>query len=628
VPFLGASSGVFFWLFVLVLESDLILARMASAVLCEEAERFDPVQEWERFSRRIGEVADSHAAFFRVSGSTVVPVPANAGPMHKTLYAPMTKVLENVRLVNAMDTSGCLQRQKDFREFFDDFSLQLLLDDVSGGQIAAASVPAEFIVRSVRLFARALTDAFDKKLLVPVVKRAKRVPNKGQQRLEPSERAVGREWRDENGRSLKWLEWMRLDVQAAAVRARYSRAVSPIPGLPPPPSERGGGTNLTDQSDTLCLPCGVPSPVSVTSESPRCSAGGEGTSHHNHIQDSGDSPFPCLGEYTSTEVAVGQPICMAWDSNTRKLLPVNSGSRTLPIYSGYVKEVIGPDSSRVCRCWFGDHTLADIPENIALQCIVRDPGPKSDLPTTLPPEVEVLVATIRRVWGEDSMPACVRDPEDGKTRSAAFLVFNHKTVAAQAGNRYSASRGSTLIVDHLGSVLVQFMSVHGDVGGVSVCSQCHTLADQTRAQLCARTGAPTSVHPCKHVAAVRYIHQHVTTSVSDNGSAVDGEIARAARRYSRPPPPGEHARSQQSPDEIGTRPGSEDDVENGERPSEPCLEAEHCCLLPTSESCFFLVLQASPMRCSASSPRSLPLHRHGVLRRWRTQGMEMGVWWL
>ena len=171
--FLGASSGVFFWLFVLVLESDLILARMASAVLCEEAERFDPVQEWERFSRRIGEVADRHAAFFRVSGSTVVPVPANAGPMHKTLYAPMTKVLENVRLVNAMDTSGCLQRQKDFREFFDDFSLQLLLDDVSGGQIAAASVPAEFIVRSVRLFARALTDALDKKLLVPVVKRAK-----------------------------------------------------------------------------------------------------------------------------------------------------------------------------------------------------------------------------------------------------------------------------------------------------------------------------------------------------------------------------------------------------------------------------------------------------------------------
>ena len=103
----------------------------------------------------------------------MVPVPANAGPMHKTLYAPMTQVLQNVRLVNAMDTSGCLQREKDFREFFDDFSLQLLLDDVSGGQITAASVPAEFIVRSVRLFARALTDALDKKLLVPVVKRAK-----------------------------------------------------------------------------------------------------------------------------------------------------------------------------------------------------------------------------------------------------------------------------------------------------------------------------------------------------------------------------------------------------------------------------------------------------------------------
>jgi len=112
---------------------------MASAVLCEESERFDPVQELERFSTRIGEVADTHASFFRVSGSTVVPVPANAGPMHKTLYAPMTQVLENVRLVNAMDTSGCLRREKDFREFFDDFSLQLLLDDVSGGQIAAAS---------------------------------------------------------------------------------------------------------------------------------------------------------------------------------------------------------------------------------------------------------------------------------------------------------------------------------------------------------------------------------------------------------------------------------------------------------------------------------------------------------
>ena len=147
----------------LVLESDLILARMASAVLCEESEQFDLAQEWARFCRRIGEVADSHASFFRVSGSTVVPVPANAGPMHQTLYAPMTQVLQNVRLVNAMDTSGCLQREKDFREFFDDFSLQLLLDDVSGGQIAAASVPAEFIVRSVRLFARALMDAFERK---------------------------------------------------------------------------------------------------------------------------------------------------------------------------------------------------------------------------------------------------------------------------------------------------------------------------------------------------------------------------------------------------------------------------------------------------------------------------------
>ena len=92
--FLGASSGVFFWLFVLVLESDLILARMASAVLCEEAERFDPVQEWERFSRRIGEVADRHAAFFRVSGSTVVPVPAgpSALPTHYTRRANALRV--------------------------------------------------------------------------------------------------------------------------------------------------------------------------------------------------------------------------------------------------------------------------------------------------------------------------------------------------------------------------------------------------------------------------------------------------------------------------------------------------------------------------------------------------------
>jgi hypothetical protein len=170
------SRGVIWCLFLVVRVGSGVRPDFGShgrAVLCEESERFDPVQEWDRFSTRIGEVADTHASFFRVSGSTVVPVPANAGPMHKTLYAPMTQVLQNVRLVNAMDTSGCLQREKDFREFFDDFSLQLLLDDVSGGQIAAASVPAEFIVRSVRLFARALTDALDKKLLVPVVKRAK-----------------------------------------------------------------------------------------------------------------------------------------------------------------------------------------------------------------------------------------------------------------------------------------------------------------------------------------------------------------------------------------------------------------------------------------------------------------------
>jgi len=146
---------------------------MASSLLRdrEESERFDPFQdqEWQRFSACIRELGTKQALFFIVAGTSIVPF-APTRAMHDSRYSALTEVLQKLHLVNAQDaTSPCLHLEQEqlFREAFDTFSLTLLLErvsDIRARSISVHTVPIEFIVKCVLVFAQALSDALDEKL--------------------------------------------------------------------------------------------------------------------------------------------------------------------------------------------------------------------------------------------------------------------------------------------------------------------------------------------------------------------------------------------------------------------------------------------------------------------------------
>jgi hypothetical protein len=123
----------------------------------------------QRFSACIRELGTKQALFFIVAGTSIVPF-APTRAMHDSRYSALTEVLQKLHLVNAQDaTSPCLHLEQEqlFREAFDTFSLTLLLErvsDIRARSISVHTVPIEFIVKCVLVFAQALSDALDEKL--------------------------------------------------------------------------------------------------------------------------------------------------------------------------------------------------------------------------------------------------------------------------------------------------------------------------------------------------------------------------------------------------------------------------------------------------------------------------------
>jgi len=597
-----------------VIPSPLARAVLPTQVFCFET-RFNPEEEWDRFSASI--VAYAQACVrkcFCVSSSTTAP---NATSF---LTPDLDTILEKVCLVNTSDTMGSMV-DPDFGQYFEMFGLGVLFEAASGRLLDPQVSNVLFIVKCVCNFARAMSDALQrqaadhdgadasaitetydqaqraahvmangslntrldrdavaagngpdcsaKRRVSGASQRAKRRmsgASQGPGRAAPAERAVGRQWRDEQGRSYQWLLHMGYDLQAAAVRERYS---AHLPKVLTSPSNTGAVANEAAQSVRQTQRS--PSPYKAASPSPE-----PGYAVPNLLTQSDTllgetmrslSPLP-----VSEDDIVGQPLSMTFDGK---------------LYRGYVSKVAGHGVDTVCECYFDDHTTVEIPMHVVQHKIDRTPLSAPDLPLPPQDDINLTVDTIARVWGSNNMPACIRDIHDGKTRSAAFLVFDHKIIAAHSGNRYCRARGTELVVNHLGAVVVQFMPGSGR-GGVSVCSSCHSWSDQMRSQMCVRIGAPPHLHPCRHICAVRSIHQRLTAGTSDNDrNFLDGDIARNARRFSRPRSPADDISREQSPSEdLHSLADDQYSAEDPVTPSQPLS-----CILPTSETCHFMVTQ-------------------------------------
>ena len=117
-----------------------------------------------------------------------------------------------------------------------------------------------------------------------------------------------------------------------------------------------------------------------------------------------------------------QAICMAFDERTCQMVVPTPLCKT---YHGYVESV----GELSCRCWFDDHFEMEVPQALVRQCLVPpDPAHVTMDEGYLTESAALVVDTCTRVWGEGVMPPCIRDPQDVKTGTSVFLVFNSKTI--------------------------------------------------------------------------------------------------------------------------------------------------------------------------------------------------------
>ena len=291
----------------------------------------------------------------------------------------------------------------------------------------------------------------------------------------PARMATGKEWRDDCGQSLAWLDWAGQTEQAAAVRARHaftstaaSRQDSPADECAP--AQAVGATRA--QIANMLVARGLASRVNDMQE------GAGGRQLHTGIEEHvgqltlafGDSGSPEAsvadaqpGSPTSAAMTddlrasreawtgdlVGQALQMSYDTHTRQMCVPRDGQR---VYNGYVRSRIASRKARTSDslyvCWFEDHSTEEVSESLLRQCVTTADIETRTVVQSMTPEAVCVVAACRHVWGQDTMPPCVRDASDGVSRSCALLVFDYKTVYV---NQYQV----TDIIDDRASSVVE-----------------------------------------------------------------------------------------------------------------------------------------------------------------------------
>lgn len=415
--------------------------------------------------------------------------------------------------------------------------------------------------------------------------------------------ATGKEWRDDCGQSLAWLDWAGQTEQAAAVRARHaftstaaSRQDSPADECAP--AQAVGATraqiasrvnDMQEGAGGLELHTGIEEHVGQLAL-----AFGDSGSPAGSVADAEpDSPTSAAmtddlraSREAWTGDLVGQALQMSYDTHTRQMCVPRDGQR---VYNGYVRSRIASRKARTSDslyvCWFEDHSTEEVSESLLRQCVTTADIETRTVVQSMTPEAVCVVAACRHVWGQDTMPPCVRDASDGVSRSCALLVFDYKTVYV---NQYQV----TDIIDDRASSVVEFL-LNPRNEGHAMCSTCASETDRRQWVMATYTTGTAPISSCRHVLAVRHIWRTLHHRMHASDLEVDTQIATSTVRCrGNPCSPARDSDAEQSAAASTTL--HQDDAE-------PQI-CHFPYVLPSTGTCHFLVAQVrSPTPCRVVS---------------------------
>ena len=412
-----------------------------------------------------------------------------------------------------------------------------------------------------------------------------------------SSRPAGRtntEWRDDQGRTLSYLERLGLDQEADALRSRHA-------GRTPAgredrvrrddtersPASKRRRSQQTTTTDFECDSSVAPPP---RIDSPREAAAP--TDPGNMTEDPSDGHAamgsPVMWDAVSQPVSAGwsgsllrQPIRMSWNPSTLTMIEPVSDSL---VYHGFVQSMSDgacTSESPEYMCWFDDHSRVPVPENVLRRCVVGSGRGLGCEPVT--PAAIRVIAACRHVFGQTTMPPCVRDTSDGTASSASVLVFDVKTLRL---SRHAGLRSVTDVVDDHAPALVEFFPGRpGDgISASACCLTCHSVPEQRQTSLSSHNDALSALPACRHISAVRHMWRSECGCFEMTDAQVDAGVARKAVRGS--------ALDHQSDGPVSHTNGPPTDEEDMSYPL----------IYPTADSCHFLILQVCALRVLLCHP--------------------------
>jgi hypothetical protein len=388
----------------------------------------------------------------------------------------------------------------------------------------------------------------------------------------------GRQWHDDQGRPLAYLDKAGLHASAAQVRAAHRRTSAPSAAAGTRTRESSSRKHASKRrrTDGISVGCssgtpeGVPGQLwSNDDDEPLCDNSSPFVEPLGHATQP-DQRQANAGAGWWTGGLINQPICMGWDSGTSTMTMPVAGS---PVFHGFVQSLVEASDRAPGKveymCWFDDHSIQPVTEDTLRFCVLATaPSEKIQAMTAA---AILVVAACRHVWGHDAMPPCVRDRGDGKSASAAVLVFGVKTLKVSRHGRSVIDA-----VDDRAAALVEFFEGRGDAGiqSSSSCSVCHSIAQQRQTSLCAHTSGAAPTEACPHTLAIRHMWRRTSGTLAMPDESVDSAIARLAVR-GRPLDP----LSEDPPTRLRGHTGED---------KEGLL---YPLIYPTADSCFFLVIQ-------------------------------------
>ena len=423
------------------------------------------------------------------------------------------------------------------------------------------------------------------------------------QRPMPPKFAKGREWRDSDGVSLKWLLANGFRAKAEEVRRKWAvgkmvkgtRAQTMAGACESQaPHERRQHVDSGPVEQLEAVVSTAREQVEELEEAvgepddPPASAEVDPAVLGDHAFDTTFLPHSTPG------VLVNQPVRMAWDGlNGRMRIPENEDSEH-DLFDGHVIAVHGNEGSdaATCECWWGDHSITTVPVSLVRQCLVHRGSANANATAALCNAARQHVATCTFVWGHDQMPPCIRDPTDGKHGVAAFLLFGHKMVKRV----FFTGPNTQPVLDHTSSCIVEFVKLDQCTGmfGTAMCSLCHAVPDRMHVLLAACTGTVHALPPCPHIVAVRHVHRQQQDGCTSCDHVVDAAIVDNAKRCSR----------QHEGDEMESDGSAGPQKQQGEPSSAFPFE------LPTRSDLYFKVLQvtAPVFRCTDAPTLTVQTH--------------------